>query len=302
MIVEKITAAKDKKRSIMPVNANRASDLGNPCIRYHVLNRTRWQEKTLPDVGLQFIFDLGNEVEKIVFRWLDEAGITALEQQRAFQWADYQITGHIDGKVLIDGYAAPLAIKSMSPHIWAQINTAADMVNSKFPYLKKYPVQLNLYLLMDSKEYGYFLLFNKSPGQIKEIRFDLDYQLGEETIKRAECINAHLAAGTIPTHEECADHCDDRCPFMHICLPDHVGTAPTIFDSDEIETMIDRMNELKAAVKEYSEIDAELKSKLAGIEKGIAGKYLITGQWVEKKAFSVAANRYWKRIIKAVGQ
>ena len=66
MIVEKILQSKERKIKGYPVNSNRASDLGVPCVRYHVLNRTRWQEKALHDVGLQFVFDMGNEIEEIV--------------------------------------------------------------------------------------------------------------------------------------------------------------------------------------------------------------------------------------------
>jgi len=66
MIVEKVIESKQRKIKGYPVNSNRASDLGVPCVRYHVLNRTRWQEKSLHDVGLQFVFDMGNEIEEIV--------------------------------------------------------------------------------------------------------------------------------------------------------------------------------------------------------------------------------------------
>ena len=102
MIVEKIIESKERKIKQHPVNSNRASDLGIPCVRYHVLNRTRWQEKSLHDVGLQFVFDMGNDIEEIVFKELAEAGIKVIEQQRSFEWKEYGITGHVDGKILTD--------------------------------------------------------------------------------------------------------------------------------------------------------------------------------------------------------
>jgi len=86
MIVEKIIETKKSKIKGYPVNSNRASELGHPCLKYHVLSRTRWEEKSLHDVGLQFIFDMGNEIEEIVLKELAEAGIKVIEQQRSFQW------------------------------------------------------------------------------------------------------------------------------------------------------------------------------------------------------------------------
>lgn len=85
MIVERIMEAKQKKIKQYPVNSNRASDLGHPCVKYHVLNRTRWQEKELHDATLQAVFDLGNEFEQIIMKDLNEAGIPVIEQQRPFE-------------------------------------------------------------------------------------------------------------------------------------------------------------------------------------------------------------------------
>jgi len=79
MIIEKIYESKGREIKQYPVHSNRASDLGIPCLRYHVLNRTRWQERALHDVGLQMIFDLGNDIEQIVLRELSEAGVTVIE-------------------------------------------------------------------------------------------------------------------------------------------------------------------------------------------------------------------------------
>jgi len=183
MIVEKILAAKQKKIRQYPVNANRASELGNPCVRYHVLNRTRWQEKTLHDIGLQFVFDLGSEIEQIALKELAEAGIIIYEQQRAFEWKEYQITGHVDGFIMPDpteNKTYPLEIKSMSPYVWQNVNNIGDMMHGRYPYLRKYSAQLNMYMLMKGIDKGVFLLKNKVTGAYKEIWMNLDYDLGEK--------------------------------------------------------------------------------------------------------------------------
>lgn len=168
MIVEKILEAKQRKIKQYPVNANRASELGHSCLRYLVLNRTRWQEKALHDTKLQMIFDMGRAVEDLVMQDLREAGFMIVEQQRPFAWDKYQITGSIDFKIAIDGQVYPCEVKSAAPHAFESVNSVSDMLKHKWAYMRKYPAQLTLYLLMDNKERGVFIFKNKSTGELKE--------------------------------------------------------------------------------------------------------------------------------------
>jgi hypothetical protein len=305
MIVEKILESKARKIKQYPVNSNRASDLGIPCVRYHVLNRTRWQEKALHDVGLQMIFDMGNEIEEIVLKELAEAGVKVIEQQRPFSWPEYGITGHIDGQILIDGETLPMEIKSCSPFVFKAINTIDDLKHGKYAYLRKYPCQLNLYLLMDGKERGIFLFKDKVSGAIKEIPMEIDYDLGEQALKRAEAVNAHVAAGTLPEPINDNLWCDG-CAYAHICLPDHVGTEVEI-DTGELATMLDRMMELKPAATEYKELDEAVSKAVEGREKVLAGGWFVLGKYCERKSYDIPAElkaqyekitQYWRKTIK----
>lgn len=300
MIVEKIIESKERKIKGYPVNSNRASDLGIPCVRYHVLNRTRWQEKSLHDSGLQFVFDMGNEIEEIVLKELAEAGVKVIEQQRSFEWKEYQITGHIDGKIMVDNivYPVPMEIKSCSPFVFKAINSINDLKNGKYGYLRKYPTQLNLYMFMDNKEKGVFLFKDKVSGQIKEIWMDIDYNMGEETLKRAEAINSHLAAGTMPEPINDEMWCEG-CSFEHICLPEHIGKEVEI-DTGELATWLDRQAALKEAKKEYDELDDLIKKAVEGREKILAGDWFISGKWYERKSYTVPDSRYWRSSIKRV--
>jgi len=301
MIIEKIYESKGREIKQYPVHSNRASDLGIPCLRYHVLNRTRWQERALHDVGLQMIFDLGNDIEQIVLRELSEAGVTVIEQQRAFEWKEYNITGHLDGKILIDGEIYPLEIKSASPYVFKAINTIDDLKHGKYPYLRKYPAQLDLYMLMDNKPKGLFLFKDKASGAYKAIPMEIDYELGETLLKRAEAINAHVAAGTLPEPINEDMWCRD-CPFRHICLPEQIGKEVEI-DTGELAAMLDRLETLSPDYKEYDELNAQIKKMVEGREKVLAGDWLITGKWIEKQGYTktVEPSRYWyKTIRKAV--
>jgi len=210
----------------------------------------------LHDIGLQFVFDLGSEIEQIALKELAEAGIIIYEQQRAFEWKEYQITGHVDGFIMPDpteNKTYPLEIKSMSPYVWQNVNNIGDMMHGRYPYLRKYSAQLNLYMLMKGIDKGVFLLKNKVTGAYKEIWMNLDYELGEETLKRAEAINRHVAAGTLPDPIDNDLWCE-QCPFRHICLPEHIGQEVEI-DTTDLAVLLDRMEEIKPMTKEYEELD-----------------------------------------------
>ena len=297
MIVEKILESKKRKIRQFPVHSNRASEMGHPCVRYHVLNRTRWEERSLHDVRLQMIFDLGKEIEDITMRDLAEAGFSVTEQQRPFVWKEYGRTGTVDGKILIDSETIPFEVKSCSPFVFDKINSIEDLKNGKYAYLRKYPTQLNLYMLMDNKDRGVFIFKNKQTGAYKEVWMELDWQMGEEAIRRAEAVNSYVAAGTLPEPINDDLWCND-CPYVHICLPEHIGKEVDI-DTSDLGEKLDRLEELKPYKSEYEEIDGEIKKAVEGREKVLAGDWMITGKWVDKKESVMKASRYWlKKIIK----
>lgn len=297
MIIEKILEAQQRKIKQRPINSNTASELGHPCLLYHVYQRTRWQERTLHDARVQLIFGMGNAVEDLAMQELREAGFKVVEQQRPFSWPEYQITGTVDCKLLLDGEAVPTEIKSCSPYMFDKINAIDDLTRGKYLYLRKYPAQLTLYLLMDNKERGVFLFKNKSNGQYKEIWMNIDYALGEELLKRAECINRHVAASTLPDPMEYDEGVCDKCGYVHICPVFHVGKEVTILDDEELASLLAEYERLKPYAKAYDDVDRILKDKLSERDKVLIADWYITGKWVEKKAFSVAAGRYWFKKI-----
>ena len=129
-LVEKVMEYKAKKAELWPVRSNRASELGHPCVRYHVFNRTRWEERTLPTAELQMVFDLGNALEPVVLDDLRKAGFQINEQQRAFEWKEYQITGSIDAVIVAEDKTYPLEVKTCSPYVFNAIKSAEDMTKA----------------------------------------------------------------------------------------------------------------------------------------------------------------------------
>jgi len=287
MIVEKILEAKTQKIKQWPVNANRASELGHECLKYLVLNRTRWQEKGLHDARLQMIFDMGRMVEDVVQQDLREAGFTIVEQQRPFSWAEYQITGSIDCKLAVDGKVYPTEIKSAAPYSFDSINSIEDIRRHKYHYMRKYLAQLTLYLLMDGNDRGLFLFKNKSTGQLKEIWMDLDYEFAESLVQKAEAINKYVAEGTLPEPMEYKEDICGDCPFAHICLPNRIGKEVEVSDDTELLELVSRYEKLKPGAKEFDEVDKRITELAKGREKILVGDYFIEGKWQDRTSYDI---------------
>lgn len=301
MLIEKIIEAKKADIKQWPCNSNRASEMGHPCLRYLVFLRTRWQEKALHSVDLQFIFDEGRMHEDAVMDTLRQAGFTLIEQQRAFDWPKYQITGHLDAKVLIEGRALPLEIKSSSPYVFNSINTVEDLLKGKYVYLQKYPAQLTLYMLMGNTDEALFLFKNKVNGQLKELYMKLNYDYGETLIQKAEAINRHVADGTIPGPIAWDENICSGCGFGHLCCNEVKRTALEITDMPDVEAKLKRLDELKPLIKEYDVLDKEIKAIFSKEKDAcIVGNYYVHGIWVERKAYTVPEKKYWKTMIESL--
>ena len=300
MIVEQVLEAKQAKIKQWPVNSNRASELGHECLRYLVLNRTRWQEKVLHGARLQMIFDMGKWVEEAVYQDLREAGVVVVEQQRPFSWAAYQITGSIDCKLAVNGCVYPCEIKSAAPSAFDSIHSIEDMRRHKWAYMRRYPAQLTLYLLLDGKDQGLFLFKNKSTGELREIWMDMDYAFAETLIQKAEAINAHVAAGTLPEPMEYQESVCSECAYVHLCLPDRIGAEVQVINDERLLELVARHEELKPIANEYDRINAELKKLVEGQEKILLSDYFIQGKWIDRKGYAVPDSRYWKYQIMRV--
>ena len=151
---------------------------------------------------------------------------------------------------------------------------------------------------MKEREEGVWIFKNKVNGQMKEIWYKLDYALGEEALKRAEAINAHVTASTNADPIEWDESICGECPFLHICLPDVDRTPLEIIDSVELTMMLNRRAELYPMSKEYEEIDKEVKETVKGKEKLLIGDWLITGKKMHRKAYEVKESDYWQVSIK----
>ena len=308
-IIRDVDAAKQGKLQIRPCYSNQCSDIGHDCERYLTYRRTRWQEQTLPPVDLQYIFDEGHQQEIQIRRTLEDAGYIITQDGQSFTWKEFNITGTIDGKIAGDRSGMfptpiPYDAKSMSPHVFQSIKSVDDF--RKYPWTRKYVAQLVMYMILTGADAGLFVLKNKSTGRLKIIPLPLDFQLGEEMIQRAERVNAHVKAGTLPDPIEYKEDVCGKCSFFHICNP-NVEFKGAHFESDEEALMkVTRLFELEETAKEYETLKKEIteayKSRFQDTQNGekfiLSGEYAITGKWVvknipQKPATPATQQAYW---------
>jgi len=287
-IVERLDEQTARRIKQYPHPNNRASEAGHPCLRFLVASRLCPEKKTLHDVGLQRIFDEGNLHEQAVLRELQEAGFQVVEQQRPFEWKKFQLSGHIDGKLAVNGDLIPLEIKSCSPNIFNHIKDLApeDIINSKYSWVRRYVAQIQLYMIMDGKETGVILFKNKSTGEKCQKVFHLDLGFTELVLQKLEKVNEYVREGELPPVEKC-EECK-RCGFQKtLCFPDQdYGQGFNFLSDEEIEAKLVRWNELKEVAKEFQELDKELKEYFKG-KNAVIGDFKIESKEVSYTKFKI---------------
>ncbi len=295
----------ERRIKVYPYHTNRASELGHDCERYLVYKRTAWEKQTPHGVDSEFIFEAGRRIEDEAIAELQAAGFQILEQQRSFKYPDenLNITGHLDLKIANgDGKAYPCEIKGLNQWDFAKLNSIEDFFASTKPWVRKYPAQLYLYLLMSNSDLGLFYLKDKQSHRPKEIWVPLDYEYAEGLLQKAARINQYVADNALPEGIPFDDKVCGWCSFMHLCVPDRdLGDGAQLIDDPDFEEKLVRRAELEAAKKEYDALDKQIKSQVKEKDNLIVGDFVIAGQWVERKAYSVEAARYWKTSITRMG-
>jgi len=274
--------------------SNRASDAGHPCLRYLVFSRTKNELRSLPTVDLQAIFEEGNLHEAGELRILQDAGFKIIEQQRAFEWKEKELSGHIDA-IIVDegGKKYPLEIKSCSPNGFRTIqkSEALDLVSAKQYWLRKYPAQIILYMLMGGYEEGILWFKEKVLGQRKQMNVSLNdpavLEYGESILKKLELVNQMVHRGEEPPVER-IDECQG-CPFEKTaCFPGlDFGEGMDIIDDGEYLLKLDRLDELKEAKEEYEDIWSEIREKFQAKNAIIGAKWKVESRKQERTEYRI---------------
>jgi len=288
-----------QRRRVYPCHSNRASSLGSPCLRQLVYERTRWRERRMPSPELQAIFEKGRMEEEHAVAQLRLAGVDVTEQQRPFEDKATQITGHIEGTLSFGDTSYLFEIKGLHPYQWGRMNEWRDFL--KHPIYCRYPAQGQLYLYLAEQTEMIFIIVDKGTGAMKIFPMEIDYDYCEELLQKAEAINKHVAAGTLPECREWDEKiCGMYCDFFHICQPDMQGSGMNIMDNEVLEGNLERRSELAAAHREYVDVDKAVSKVIKGVKDAIVGRFVLDGKWVDRKGFDVKPSTSWRKAIKEI--
>jgi len=282
------------------------------CSRQGVYSILNWDERKMHDATLQARFDKGIQEEANLIKELVDLGYEVIEQQvpLAKDMTDkYNLSGKIDGKLKFNGSRIPFEVKSMNPFSYNKVGTLDDVKGDIF--MSRYYRQMQVYLLGHNEEFGLFF-FTDCLGHWKIVPCPLDYQEGENILKKVEEISKHVVERTLPVRIPYDSVICGYCAFNHICLPDIINESKVKFENNvEFESMLKRRGELQPAVKEFEELDDKIKNSVKEMPMVSIGNWLITGKWQERKTFNIpelikkqyeVVKKYWITKISKQGE
>lgn len=261
----KVKAHKATKIHVGNTTSNRASMLGEECVRKIVYERTRSQDKKPHDVGLQMIFDAGQVIEDAALDDLRKSGLRIVQQQRDLSIPELSITGHIDAAIDDAEYGlVPVDVKSMSQFVWSSINEPEDFFSHRLSHIIKYPAQILLYADMMKAEYGVLYCVNKTTFEPKDFWFKTSdfHDYLQELKTKAATVNGHILTSSLPERVTDKTHCP-RCAFAHVCFPDKdFGPGVQLLSDDALVAKLERWYETKSTSEEHVELDDEIKGQI----------------------------------------
>jgi len=262
---------------------NRASELGLDCDTFHVLVRTKGDIRPRTPVSRAKVFRRGIEWETPNIRLLQDAGIELKDRIGMYEWREFLIRGKLDSWAQVPELGKsniPFEHKTCSPNVFRSVREHRDertsLTRSKYSWLRKYPGQLQVYMLQMGVEWGLWFFFDVASGDYFFWLVPLDLEYSETLLQRAERTNENVAKAFIPKPEY-KDTCD-KCDFsLCYCYPDRdFGPGWDLVIDDELEAKVRRFKQMDADYQEYTGLKKELigDNKKPGL---LYGRNLIIG-------------------------
>ena len=268
------------------------------CDRRMLLEMT--QPETLPPWPAEVLarFRRGDDRERDLLVDLARIGrdsappFQVIGQQERFEVLDRKrriaLVGKVDARLEIAGARAPLEVKAWHPNTVDRLETFADAFANPFTASGAY--QLLAYLYGSGEPYGFLLLDRSGIPRLLPVELEPHLDRMEEFLTKAERVLDHRAAGTVPEYLDDPAECH-RCPWYGgVCNPPLSANAAQILSDPELEIALTRREALKAAAKEYEELDSDVKKRLRGVEHGIAGVFQIVGRWGKQSKIEIPAD------------
>jgi CRISPR/Cas system-associated exonuclease Cas4 (RecB family) len=250
---------------------NRASELGHPCLRFLVLQRTKGEHGERVDPSTQALFMEGRVHERTVRHVLEETGVKFEGTEASFPPNNYQLTGHVDALVLQALYQGSpeeewtpvrpnlpdclvrhvkvgVEIKSVNPFDYDRLRTWEDFRSSERVFARKWWCQAQLYMFLGDVEEWVFLLKNKQNGEWKTIVVPAVYEDIQALLDRAVEVNRHVKDGTLPSYTDDPSLCRRCRYFGKVCNPSlDYGAGAHVVTSEAIIEVLEEIDSTKRA-------------------------------------------------------
>jgi hypothetical protein len=274
------------------------SSLGDPCDRRLVLWSLAGDQANPIDPGLGMIFQMGNDLEPLIRRRLEDMGFKVERTQAGFPKNAYGISGRIDGELRYRGAKVIVDFKTTNSEVFGSIGEDwRDLLIHPRKWVRKYPGQLILYAYFDGGVEGAILaFFDKGTGEMKFVAVPLDWGICQDLLDQASRVRDHVAGETVPGYLQGDPVECRRCPFFgRVCDPPLTVDAATVVTDEEFVRAIETRFETEASSKIHAKADKFVKTyakEATGGAEGIivAGRWLIELERKSKKAYAVPAS------------
>lgn len=282
----KLSLSNKIKRS--PRRNSVMSDISD-CRRQMVYAVLDWDKRLMFDESAIGRMESGDVWEKEIIKGLLDYGFDVTGGQNTAEIKNSKgetiATGRIDGFVGKNRERMPFEIKALSPHIFARLNSIEDF--RRTPWTRKYLRQLMLYMFANNHEQSIFIITDRA-GSWKVIPLYLDYTEAEVLLQTLEVVHENIKAKTYPERILYDKSICGKCPFAQICLPDIINKPADMIDNVELESDLDRHEELKPLASEYDSLHDKIKQIFKGIAKAVVGtRYLIMSVPSERMTYEL---------------
>lgn len=264
-------------RGNAPHASTRPTEIGHPCDLRLYLLRTLGPQREIDERG-RARMRVGRVLEHDTAKLLREAG-DALAAQ-GFEVRDWteavadeslQVRGRIDLWIVDADRLAPVEVKSCAPHIFERLHTFADVLTSKHSWIRKYPAQITMYLMMPAatRQADYGILFLRcTDGRHRSIPVTLDLEYAEELFQRAERVRDAVKSSSPPPRPEHDEQACGGCDFWDRCWSEEraKGDALALVEDGEVVAAVRTCRETKPIRDRYEAAREYLGSRIKATE------------------------------------
>lgn len=291
-----------------PKNNMTASDISE-CPRESVFAVTNWQDRPAFDPELKMRLERGNKIEDLVMAELQALGYRVRVERKPFEIKDKH--GRLVCRGKVDGFVdppdsrtdVPFEGKSLHPNVYARIDRQEDF--DRYLFFKKYPKQLQTYLLANNLEEGFWIL-DDCLGHWKLIPCRLDYERMDKVLQHLELVAEHLAKKTLPDYHGDPAVCLKCWAYGRVCNPPFFATGEglRLINDPEVETKLKRLDEIRPIHREFDNLNDEVKELFKNKTNLIVGDWLIRGEEKirKEKARAARESTYWRMTIEKLSE